>query len=398
VIHLVTWLPLPYQRALCRTLDEAYGSDFVCWFAERTHAEFPYRCDVPEAFVHHYLSDVGYAKFFTALRADPDAVVVLCGWSSPMTNWTLLLTTALRIPVLIWADHPHPRDRSMLASLGRKTFLYLLAFRVSGFLASGTPTVEHLVSLGIPRSKITNFPYWVEIPNEWSVPKRCLDRAAGRRPLRLLAIGRHVPVKQFEVAIEAVALANKKAGASVAELVLAGDGPERGRLEALSGSVANLATVSFTGWLEASEIREQIMEADALVITSQFEPYGVVVLEAMACGRPVLASEGVVAARDRNDGTGAVRLHPIGDIECLASQIVSLASDRELLETAARAARATAEGWPLSRAVAIINRMLVKTKTGRILLQRTSLAEAEPGMARQQIHAIEKTSIATGGR
>src|SRR2546430_11597214 len=50
--------------------------------------------------------------------------VILCGWSSPMTNRTLLLTTLLRIPVFIWADHPHPRQRSMLVNLVRRSFLY----------------------------------------------------------------------------------------------------------------------------------------------------------------------------------------------------------------------------------------------------------------------------------
>jgi glycosyltransferase involved in cell wall biosynthesis len=398
MIHLVTWLPLPYQRALCRALDEAYGSHFLCWFAERTHKDFPYRSDVPEAFVHHYLSEVGYGEFLRALRADPEAVVVLCGWSSPMTNRTLLITTLLRIPVFVWADHPHPRRRSMLMDLVRKSFLCLLAKRAAGFLACGDPTVEHLVSLGIPRSKVTNFPYWVEIPNEWSVPKRCLDEAAGSRPLRLLAIGRHAPVKQFEVAIEAVALANRTAGASLAELVLAGDGPERATLEALARSVANEAVVSLTGWLETSEIQEQIMKADALVIPSRFEPYGVVVLEAMACGRPVLASEGVVAARDKDQGTGAVLVHPIGDIQHLASQIVSLASDPVLLEKASLAARATAEEWPLSRAVAIIDQVLVKIRAGRIQLKRAPHTEANIDMPRRKVHPIEKTSIATGGR
>lgn len=396
MIHLVTWLPLPYQRTLCRTLHDAYGPAFVCWFAEKNHREFPYRTDVPEDFAHHYLSEVGYGNFFRALRADSEAVIILCGWSSPMTNRTLLLTTLLRLPVFIWADHPHPRQRPRLVELARRTFLYLLARRAAGFLACGDPTVERLVSLGIPRSKITNFPYWVEIPRDWSVPERCFDEAAARRPFRLLAIGRHVPVKQFVVAVKAVALANKRAGTALAELVLAGDGPERSNLETLSRSGVSENAVSFTGWLETSEAREQMIKADALVVTSRFEPYGVVVLEAMACGRPVLASEGVVAARDRDEGTGAVLIHPIGDIECLAGQIMSLASNPELLKTAALAARSTAEAYPPSRAVAIINSMLIKTGAGIIPLQRTSLAESVK--AYQKINPIDKTSIATGGR
>ncbi len=374
MIHLVTWLPLPYQLTLCQTLSDAYGPAFVAWFAEGAHEEFPYSSGPQNSFSHHYLSDVGYGKFFRELKADPEAIVILCGWSSPMTNKTLLMTNLLRIPVFIWADHPHPRKRSWVAERSRRLYLQFLARMASGFLACGTPTVEHLVSLGIERKKVTNFPYWVELPQEWSVPKRCLDEDAAPRPLRLLAIGRHVPVKQFEVAIEAVALANKRAGRELVELVMVGDGPERPRLEALARSLSCQASVTFPGWLETDEVYEKLREADALVITSRFEPYGVVVLEAMAAGRAVLAAAGVVAARDRDEGTGAISLHPIGDAECLAEQITLLASDCERLRKASLSSRATAEKWPRERAITIIDEVLKKTKRGRMLLSHKSHA------------------------
>jgi len=392
MIHTVTWLPLPYQLTLCRALSDAYGQAFVAWFAERTHKDFPYRSEVQEGFVHYYLSEVGYGKFLRALRADPEAVVILCGWSSPMTNRTLLLTTLLGIPVFVWADHPHPRQRSRLVELARKTFLFLLAHRVSGFLASGTPTVEHLVSLGIPRSKITNFPYWVAIPNEWSVPKRCLDKVASQRPLRLLAIGRHVPVKQFEIAIRAVAVANKEAGCDLVELVLAGDGPERANLEVLTQSLNCQNIVSFPGWLEPGEVYDELRQADALVVTSSFEPYGVAVLEAMAAGRPVLASEGVTAALDRDERTGAVLLHPSGDVECLASQIVLLASDSEKLRQASLVSRATAEAWPPERASSILDEAIVRSnKRSNAISPGARLSQSEA-----KINQGSCASIGTG--
>jgi glycosyltransferase involved in cell wall biosynthesis len=377
MIHLVTWLPLPYQRSLCRALAEAYGSHFVAWFAERTHRDFPYQSAAPDGFVHHYLSEVGYRKLLKDLRSDAAAVVILCGWSSRMTNNTLMLTSLLRVPVFIWADHPHPRERSILVNLARKSFLCLLARKAKGFLACGKPTVEHLVSLGIERSKITNFPYWIDLPNEWTIPERCWDEAASKSPLRLVAIGRFVSLKQFEVAIEAVALANKRAGYQLAELVLAGDGQERANLETLTRSSGCETSVSFPGWLEPGEVHEELIRSDALVVTSSFEPYGVVVLEAMAAGRPVLASQGVMAAQDRDEGTGAVLLHPFGDVECLANQIVSLAIDRELLARGALAARATAEKWPSSRAAAIIGRLVNQAIPGETSLQRTNGADSE---------------------
>ncbi len=358
MIHLVTWLPLPYQRSLCRTLAEAYGPAFVAWFAERAHKEFPNSPDAHNLFVHHYLSEVGYGKFLSELRSDPAAVVILCGWSSPMTNRTLLLSALSGTPVFIWADHPHPRQRSLPKKLVRKIFLNLLALKVSGFLACGKPTVEHLISLGIPASKITNFPYWVDLPNEWAVPKRCVAEAASRQPFSLLGIGRHVPVKQFEVAIDAVALANTRAGRVVAELVLVGDGPERARLEAHSRSVASSASVHFTGWLDGEEILKRLRASDALVLPSRFDAFGVAVLEAMAAGRAVLASAGVMAARDRDEGTGAVIIHPVGDVERLAEHITLLATDCESLRKASLAARATADKWRPKRAIAILEEAL----------------------------------------
>jgi len=401
VIHLVTRLPLPYQQTLCRTLSDCYGGAFVAWFWERANEEFPYRSVPQYDFTQHYLSEVGYWKFFKKLRADPEAVVILGGWSSPMTNRTLLITKLLRIPIFVWADHPYPRKRPWVLAYVRELSLRLLARIVFGFLACGNPTVEHLVSLGIERRKITNFPYWVEVPKEWSVPKRFLDEDAATRPLRLLAIGRQVPVKQFEVAIQAVALANKEAGPEVAELVMVGDGPERANLEAFAKASGCETTVSFPGWLETDEVYEELRKADALIITSQFEPYGVVVLEAMATGRPVLASGGVIAAQDRDEGTGAILLHPIGDVESLAEQIVLLAREPERLRTASVASRATAEKWSPERAAAIVEKILGQTKRGKFLLRRKQASpvhEIEVGESRHDRERIERVAVANGRR
>src|SRR5207249_2399743 len=116
-------------------------------------------------------------------------------------------------------------------------------------------------------------------------------------------------------------------------------GPERANLETRAQSIGVRSQVSFTGWLEMEETLGRLREADALVLTSKFDAYGVVVLEAMSAGRPVLASGGVMAALDRDEGTGAIMIHPIGDIGALAEQITMLAIDRHSLQSASIAAR-----------------------------------------------------------
>ncbi|HEX7722728.1 MAG TPA: glycosyltransferase family 4 protein [Pyrinomonadaceae bacterium] len=365
MIHLVTRLPLSYHRTLCRALDDSYRGAFMGWFAGRSSEDFPLSSSADDRFNHNFLSEVGYRKFFRSLMSDSEAVVILGGWSSPMTNRTLLMTSLLRIPVFIWADHPHPHRRTWMKDRARKLHLKLISGVVSGFLGCGRATVEHLRGLGLDGTKLTEFPYWVDVPQRWSLP----PVVAEQYPLRLIAIGRLVKVKQFEVAIKAVALTNARANQRLVELVLVGDGPARATLESTAKSLRCADAIHFYGWLEAEELFRQIELADALVLTSSFDAYGVVVLEAMARGRPVLASDGVVAALDRDDGSGAIIRHPAGDTELLAQQIELFANERERLLRASLAARAIAEKWKPQRAASILDSVLVKSKRGAILVK-----------------------------
>jgi len=378
MIHLLTWLPLQYQQTLCRALQEHYGSDFIVWFAESEHLEFPYKSNTGSDLQRRYLNKDGYGQLFRALRSDSAAVVILGGWRSPMTVRVLFITALLRVPVFIWADHPHPRNRGPIIKLVRQIYLSLVSKLAVGFLACGEPTRRHLISSGIKEERTVVFPYWTELPANWLLPAGCPNGETGIKPLRLIAIGRVVSVKQFDIAIRAVAIANDRAGHPIAHLTIAGDGPERNSLEQLVRTTGCQDQVTFLGWLEADDALREIRAADALVVTSNFEGYSAVVLEAMAAGRPVLASDGVIAAIDRNEDTGAVLFHKVGDAETLATQIAAFAHDRSRLREASIAARATAEKWPLSRAIEILNSQIERTDAGKRIIRRTSDVERRP--------------------
>ena len=350
MIHLVVREPISYQVVLGRVLHDWQNGEFVAWFHKGDVQDL--RSEIP--FTHHYLSETGYRKLFDALRADDAAVVILGGWSSPMTARTLLMSTLLRRRAFIWADHPHPRKRIWIKEQARTAYLRMLASTVvDGFLVCGQPTMKYLEKLGIGDDQLTNFPYWIDIPAAWSLPKRCNSGEADT-PFRLAAIGRHVSVKGFDVAIRAVERVNHRAGTALCNLTLIGDGPERVRLESLVHSLNAGPSITFTGWQSNDRVRSALSEADALVVPSNFEPYGVVVLEALAAGRPVFASDQTIAALDRDDGSGAIRFHRAGDFETLAQQIGTLISDRDAFTTSCYAARAIAEQWPADRAVPIL--------------------------------------------
>ncbi len=106
-------------------------------------------------------------------------------------------------------------------------------------------------------------------------------RTAGDGPLRLVSIGRLVPYKGHDMALEA-ALPLLKAGR--ATLTVYGEGPLRPELERLSEGVPGVA---LPGWVKHHEVPAVLAEADLLVFPSIREFGGGVALEAMAVGLPV---------------------------------------------------------------------------------------------------------------
>lgn len=174
----------------------------------------------------------------------------------------------------------------------------------------------------------------VVIPNP-APPARAVgdeERRRARAALRLpdapilVALGRLEPEKGLEVALDALA-----AAAVPARLVLAGDGSLRAALEARARALGVDDRVTFLG--QVSDVRGVLAAADALVSSSHREGMPMAVLEAMATGLPVVATDvGDVAVTVAGGGV----IVPPGDSASLATAI-----DRMLGDDGQRAAMAS---------------------------------------------------------
>jgi glycosyltransferase involved in cell wall biosynthesis len=101
---------------------------------------------------------------------------------------------------------------------------------------------------------------------------------------RFVFIGRLVDWKAVDVVIRALEKV------PVAELEIIGDGPMRHAWTRLAGDLSLQNRIQFTGWLPQQECAAHLHSATALVLPSLFECGGAVVLEAMAMGKPVIAT------------------------------------------------------------------------------------------------------------
>ena len=105
---------------------------------------------------------------------------------------------------------------------------------------------------------------------------------------RLVCVGRLAPEKGQLLLIEAAA--RLMADGCEFELVLAGDGPIRAVLENLIEKFSLGERVRITGWISSNEVRKEILAARALVLAGFAEGLPVVLMEAMALRRPVVAT------------------------------------------------------------------------------------------------------------
>lgn len=161
-------------------------------------------------------------------------------------------------------------------------------------------------------------------------------RAAGARDYaRFIYLGRLIPLKAVDLLIAAFAQATRHARL---ELSIVGDGPERARLEAQARSL----DIKFLGWLSQRECAEQLAQADALVLPSLHECGGAVVLEAMACAIPVIATAwgGPLDYLDASCGILVEPSSPGQFVEGLAAAMVRLANDPAERGAMGRAGRA----------------------------------------------------------
>ena len=105
----------------------------------------------------------------------------------------------------------------------------------------------------------------------------------------VLCVGRLVPQKGIEYLIRAVPQIARRYPNS--KFIIVGEGWLRGHLEYIARSTGHQWKITFTGWIPDQELVALLNSADALVVPSIYEPFGIVALEGMAAGVPVVASD-----------------------------------------------------------------------------------------------------------
>jgi len=214
-----------------------------------------------------------------------------------------------------------PRDASAWKPLVKRFFWPLLYRMATQVVAPSSGTRELMLSLGIPAERISLIPFVVD-NDWWSAQAAQVDRQAVRAswgadpgtPV-ILVCAKLQPWKRPADLLRAFA----QADLGKALLLFAGDGAQREELEKETKERNLSARVRFLGFTNQSQLPSLYVGADLLVLPSDYEPFGLVVNEAMLCGCPVVASDRVGAARDLIAPINPSFIYPCGDVAALSA-------------------------------------------------------------------------------
>lgn len=161
---------------------------------------------------------------------------------------------------------------------------------------------------------------------------------------RVLFVGRLVYYKGVETLLRAIALVPD------ASLIIAGDGPLRDSIETLAQSLGIDRRVLFTGVLADNAYPALFATADVFVLpsTHRTEAFGIVGLEAMAAGLPLVTTELGTATSFYNEHGTTGFVVPPGDVKALAESLSTLVGTAELRARMRYAARERVKDFSLS--------------------------------------------------
>ena len=158
------------------------------------------------------------------------------------------------------------------------------ARRAAGMITVARALKDDLIRIGVPGERIEVLRNGVDLQLFRPVDREATRRKLGMSRTALLAVGLLIPRKGHDLVIGALPRLPDM------ELIVVGDGPERGALDALARDRGVADRVRFVGAVPQEELRSYYGAADALVLASSREGWANVLLESMACGTPVVAS------------------------------------------------------------------------------------------------------------
>ena len=282
--------------------DEGIRTVFIHYKRSPLHINF---------LIQRYYVKKAFRRFWK--DAPPDIIHV---HSHAATKYARFFAKKYRIPYVV-TEHSSAYARNLLSDAAKK--------EIRKGLGSANRVIA--VSNGL---KTHIQPYCrkpvIVIPNMvsncfWSASfPPAAPSITAESPFRFLSVGYLTRNKGMDSLLSAFARLAERHPPS--ELVIGGGGEEEAALKAQAVELGIADKVRFLGNIPRGEVRRQMEQAQAFVLSSRVETFGIVLIEALACGKPVIMTATDASQTIVNDGNGVVV--PVDDVSALAEQMAQM--------------------------------------------------------------------------
>lgn len=312
-IAVVTPIPTPYRDPFWNEFARTPGVDLTVFYCSPGKSDRPWNSTWQRTFSGGVIPgwnllrwrgadsscfwNPGILSRLAAGRFD----AILIGGYNHVTMWmALLYAVRRRIPYFLMCESHLRTTRSGWKQRLKRPILRWVMKHAAGCLPTGRWSSEFVCHYGADPGALTLLP---NVPDVVALQARVAALRETDDPLALgalagrpmvLFVGRLIPKKRAELVIRAFHEIHER---TEAILAIVGDGPLRPELETLVDELGLRGRVHFAGFVEPDEVARWYARATVFVLPSS-ETWGVVVLEAVAAGVPVIVSDEVGCQAD----------------------------------------------------------------------------------------------------
>jgi glycosyltransferase involved in cell wall biosynthesis len=358
--RVVYWnnIPSPYMVERFNALAVRPNIDFQAWFSNRTAPDRSWRVEEDTwLFPYRYLPRVGSARLQWSLptpifgRHAPELLVSLHSQPDFLAGCALARLRGARIAFWVLPTYDSWVDRREWKEAAKRQVFP----RADAVLTSGRDGRDFARRYGARDDRIFYVPQVINVDHfakarAISAQKRQDVRATlGVQGVTFVCVGRLWLGKGVGFLIDAFAAVRRHVGEDAATLLLVGDGVDERRFRRQAADVGP-SGILFTGFVHSDVLPEIYAASDVFVFPTLGDPYGLVVLEAMAAGLPIISTRAAGEIYDRvEEGVNGFLVDP-GSAEQLAARMLVLMQDEAVRRrmgaaSASRVAGQTPDAW-----------------------------------------------------